>query len=115
VEVALPLQPRKLSISLGTGKALVATGKEAFVKLWKAAGIYGELLDLLKAHKWIDIKLASDDTLRAAHKLNRKRGIDVLRESYERNNGETPTEQFSETHRRGEACVYTPLVCISSW
>jgi hypothetical protein len=38
------------------------------VKLWKAAGVYGELLDLLKVHKWIDIKLASDDTLRAAHK-----------------------------------------------
>ena len=67
-EVALPLQPRKLSISLGTGKALVATGKEAFVKLWKAAGVYGELLDLLKAHKWIDIKLATDDGFRTAHK-----------------------------------------------
>jgi hypothetical protein len=67
-EVALPLQPWRLGISIGIEKALVATGRETFVKLWKAAGVYGELLDLLKAHRWIDIKLVSDDTLRAAHK-----------------------------------------------
>jgi hypothetical protein len=67
-EVALPLQPRKLSISLGTGKALVASGKEAFVKLRESAGVYGVLLDLLKAHKWFYIKLATDDSFRAAAK-----------------------------------------------
>ncbi len=72
-EVAPPLQSWRLDKSIGAYEALVATGKEAFVKLWKAAGVYGELLDLLKAHKWIDIKLAGDDTLGAAHKLNRKR------------------------------------------
>jgi hypothetical protein len=74
-------EPWRLGISIGTGKALVATGKEAFVKLKEAAGTYGELLDVLKAHKWIDIKLATDDVLRLTHRLNRKRGIDVLRET----------------------------------
>jgi hypothetical protein len=71
-EVALPLQPWRLGISIGTEKALVATGREAFVKLWKAAGVYGELLDLLKTHKWIYIKLATDDGFRAAYKQNKK-------------------------------------------
>jgi len=72
-KVAFSLQPWRLGKSIGAYEALVATGKEAFVKLWKAAGVYGEPLDLLKVHKWIDIKLAGDDTLRAAHKLNIKR------------------------------------------
>jgi len=31
------------AVSIGTRKALVATGKEAFVKLREAAGVYGEL------------------------------------------------------------------------
>jgi hypothetical protein len=71
--VALPLQPWRLGKSIGAYEALVATRREAFVKLREAADVYGEPLDLLKAHKWIDIKLAGDDTLRVAHKLNRKR------------------------------------------
>ena len=50
----------------------MATGREAFVKIREAAGAYGELLDLLKAHKWIYIKLATDDGFRAAAKQNKK-------------------------------------------
>jgi hypothetical protein len=56
-------EPWRLGISTGASKALVATGKEAFVKLREAAGVYGELLDVLKAHKWIYVKLATDDAL----------------------------------------------------
>ncbi len=88
-------EPWRLGHSVGTRKALVATGKEAFVKLKEAAGTYGELLDLLKDHRWIYIKLATDDVLRLAYRLNtEKRSIDVLREAYRRNNGETLMEQF---------------------
>jgi hypothetical protein len=62
-------EPWRLGIRVGVCKALIASGKEAFVKHREAAGVYGELLDLLKAHKWIYIKLATDDALRSAHKL----------------------------------------------
>jgi hypothetical protein len=94
-----------LSNRVSRHKALVATGKEAFVKLWKAAGVYGELLDLLKAHKWIYIKLATDDALKAAYKLNtEKRNIDVLRETYRQNNGEIPTE-FSQVGKPKKGAV----------
>ncbi len=65
-------EPWRLGKSISIKKALVASGKEAFVKLREAAGVYGELLDLLKAHKWIYIKLAADDGFRAVYKLNRK-------------------------------------------
>jgi hypothetical protein len=64
-------EPWRLGLDVGTYEALVATGKKAFVKLREAAGAYGELLDLLKAHKWIYIKLASDDGFRAAAKQNK--------------------------------------------
>ena len=101
-------EPWRLSKSIGVCKALVASGKEAFAKLREAAGVYGELLDLLKAHKWIYIKLATDDGFRAAYKLKaEKRSIDRLREAYRQNNGEIPTEQFShaEEPRRGAVAV----------
>jgi hypothetical protein len=76
-------EPWKLNISIGVRKALVATGREAFVKLREAAGYYGKLLDLLKAHKWVNIKLATDDGFRAVYKMKtRKRSIDVVRETY---------------------------------
>jgi hypothetical protein len=61
-------EPWRLGIRKGAYEAIVATGKEAFVKLRETAGVYGELLDLLKAHKWIYIKLAIDDSFRAAAK-----------------------------------------------
>jgi hypothetical protein len=100
-------EPWRLGLDVGTNEALVATGREAYLKLRESAGVYGVLLDLLKAHKWIYIKLAVDDGFRAAYKLNRKRGIDRLREAYRQNNGEIPTEQFShaEELRRGAVVV----------
>jgi hypothetical protein len=101
-------EPWRLGLSKSTREALVATGKEAFERLGESAGVYGKLLDLLKAHKWIDVKLATDDALRAAYKLKaRKRGIDVLREAFGQN-GEIPTEQFSHAEdrpRRGAVAV----------
>jgi len=69
-------EPWRLGLVANTYEALVATGREAFVKLREAAGIYGVLLDLLRAHKWIYIKLATDDGFRAALKQNKK-GITV--------------------------------------
>jgi hypothetical protein len=45
-------------LGLSTYETLVARGREAFVKL-REAGVYGELLDLPRAHKWIEIKLAA--------------------------------------------------------
>jgi len=101
-------EPWRLGSSIGTYEALVATGKEAFERLGESAGVYGVLLDLLRAHKWIDVKLATDDGFRAAFKLNtEKRGIDVLREAFGQN-GEIPTEQFSHAEdgpRRGAVVV----------
>jgi hypothetical protein len=106
-------EPWRLSTKTSRYAALVATGREAFVKLGESAGVYGELLDLLKAHKWIVVKLAIDDGFRAAYKLKieKKRSIDVLRETYRRNNGEAPTEQLSETERqRGDAVIVAGVV-----
>jgi hypothetical protein len=96
-------EPWRLGLVANTYEALVATGREAFVKLREAAGAYGELLDLLKAHKWIYIKLAADDGFRAALKQNKKsitvegvvmylrlvsgRGGSLLAEHYTRNLG----------------------------
>ena len=105
--VIVAKEPWRLGLVANTYEALVATGKEAFVKLKEAAGVYGELLDLLKAHKWIYIKLATDDSFRATYKLKaKKRSIDVLREAYGHNNGEVPTE-FSQAgkQRRGAVVV----------
>jgi hypothetical protein len=105
--VIVAKEPWRLGLVANTYEALVATGREAFVKLREAASIYGELLDLLRAHKWIYIKLATDDGFRAAYKLKtRKRSIDVLREAYGHNNGEVPTE-FSQAgkQRRGAVVV----------
>jgi len=65
-------EPWRLGIRKGAYEALVATGKEAFVKIRETASAYGELLDLLKTHKWIYIKLATDDGFRAATKQNKK-------------------------------------------
>ncbi len=96
-------EPWRLGIRKGAYEALVATGREAFVKIREAAGAYGELLDLLKAHKWIYIKLVSDDGFRAAAKQNKNsitvagvvmflrlvngRGGSLLAEHYTRNLG----------------------------
>jgi hypothetical protein len=65
-------EPWRLGNIVGTGKALVATGKGAFVKLRESAGVYGVLLDVLKSHKWTYIKLATDEVFRATIKRNKK-------------------------------------------
>ena len=99
-------EPWRLGTSVGAREALVASGKEAIEKLREAAGVYGELLDLLKAHKWIYIRLATDDNFRAAYKLKtRKRSIDVLREAYKHNNGEIPTVSHTEADKPGTVAV----------
>jgi len=104
--VIVAKEPWRLGHSVGTRKALVATGKEAFVKLRESAGVYGELLDLLRAHKWIVVKLATDDAFRAAYKLKtEKRSIDRLREAYRQNNGEISIEPFSQVGRQGRSAV----------
>ncbi|PLC64813.1 hypothetical protein B7L68_04320 [Thermoproteus sp. CP80] len=93
-------EPWRPNPSASASKALVARGREAFERLRESAGVYGKLLDLLKAHKWIDVKLATDDGFRAAFKLNtEKRGIDVLREAYGRNGVETSAEQLGYVER----------------
>jgi hypothetical protein len=99
-------EPRRLGISVGVCKALIASGKEAFAKLKETAGVYGKLLDLLKAHKWIYIKLATDDVLRSAHKLKtEKRNIDRLREAYGENSYEISTVSHAEANKPGAVAV----------
>jgi hypothetical protein len=106
-------EPWRLGSSIGAKETLVATGKEAFVKLREAAGAYGMLLDLLRAHKWIDVKLATDDVFRTTFRLKtRKRNIDVLREAYGQNNGEIPTK-FSHTKRPRRSVVTVVGVVMS--
>jgi len=55
-----------LGLSKSTREALVAMGREAFERLREAASVYGMLLDVSQSHKWIVVKLATDDGLRAA-------------------------------------------------
>ena len=68
-------EPWRLGLVASTYEALVAVGRESFVKLREAAGVYGVLLDVLQPHKWIYIKLATDDGFRAA--LKQKGSITV--------------------------------------
>lgn len=76
-------EPWKLSSIIDRRRAFVATGRAAFEKLKEAASVYGVLLDVLQSHKWIVIKLATDDAIRTAYKLKvKKRSIDRLREMY---------------------------------
>ncbi len=99
-------EPWRLGLSKSTYEALVATGREAFARLREAAGAYGVLLDLSKSHKWTVVKLATDDALRVAHKLKtEKRSIDVLRETYGRNNDEISTEFSHAEEPRRDAVV----------
>jgi hypothetical protein len=104
--VIVAKEPWRLGNSISAKEALVARGKEVFVKLSESADVYGVLLDLLRSHKWIDIKLASDDTLRAAYKpKTEKRSIDVLRETYRHDNSEIPTVSHAETDKPGAVVV----------
>jgi len=58
--IIIAKEPWRLGIHKRAKEALVATGKEAFVKLREAANAYSELLNLLKAHKWIVVKRATE-------------------------------------------------------
>jgi hypothetical protein len=97
-------EPWRLGVVRSPTKALVAKGKEVFAQLREAAGVYGELLDLLKAHKWIDIKLITDDGFKAAYKSKvKKRKIDLLREKYGR--GEVSIEDIYDDVEKPNAVV----------
>jgi hypothetical protein len=99
-------EPWRLGNSISTKEALIASGKEAFRRLRESANVYGELLDLLRAHKWISIKLATEDGFRVAYKLKvKKRSIDVLREEYGHNSSETSTVSHTERPRKGAVMV----------
>jgi hypothetical protein len=103
-------EPWRLGLSKSTREALVATGREAFERLREAASVYGMLLDVLQSHKWIVVKLATDDGFRAAFKLNtEKRSIDVLREAFGQNGVEASAEQLGyverNSRRRGAVAV----------
>jgi hypothetical protein len=82
-------EPWKLGKKVGTHETIVASGREAFVKLKESAGVYGVLLDLLRVHKWIYIKLATDDGLRVAYKLMK-----------EKKKKPHKTKSISATHKR---------------
>jgi hypothetical protein len=105
-------EPWRLGKSIDARNALVARGKEAFIKLREATGPYGVLLDILQPHKWINIKLVTDDDFRAVYKM-KKRGIDVLRETYGRNNGEISTEQFLQMDKQRKSAVVVAGVVMS--
>jgi hypothetical protein len=99
-------EPWRLGNRIDVDMALVATGKEAFVKLRDAAGVYGELLDILNAHKWINVKLATDDAFRIAYTLKtRKRNIDHLRAMYRQNNVETSARRLGRGNGRRKSGV----------
>jgi hypothetical protein len=112
--VIVTKEPWRLGDSIGAREALVASGREAFERLREAAGVYGELLlDLLKAHKWVSIKLATDVSFRATYKLNRKRSIDILREAYRLNNGKISTERFSQVGRQRRGAVVVADIAMN--
>ncbi|MCC6021486.1 MAG: hypothetical protein LM577_09035 [Thermoproteaceae archaeon] len=104
--VIVAKEPLRLSSNTSAREALVATGKEAFVRLREAAGMYGTLLDLLGAHKWAAVKLATDDAFRAVYKLRtKKRNIDILREKYGQSGVEASAEWPSYDRQRKDAVV----------
>jgi hypothetical protein len=94
-------EPWRLGSSKSAYEAVVAKGREAFEKLREAASIYGELLDLLRAHKWIDVKLVTEYIFRTTYRLRTKRrSIDVLRgEAYRQNSVETSVGQLNRKKR----------------
>jgi hypothetical protein len=63
--------PELVGKPYGKYQALVITGKDAYIKLTNSASKYGVLLDILKPHKWINLKFASDE-FRTEFKLRQK-------------------------------------------
>jgi hypothetical protein len=90
-------EPWRLGLGVSTYEAIVATGREAFERLRKAAGVYGELLDLLRVHKWFYIKLATDDTLRVDHKLKAENS-----KIHTKPHTERPSRTSTKPHSRAE-------------
>jgi hypothetical protein len=90
-------EPWRLGLGVSPYETIVATGREAFERLRKAAGVYGELLDLLRAHKWFYIKLATDDTLRVDHKLKAENG-----KIHTKPHTERPSRTSTKPHSRAE-------------
>jgi hypothetical protein len=97
-------EPWRLGLGVSTYEAVVATGREAFERLRKAAGVYGELLDLLKAHKWFYIKLATDDILRVDHKLKADSGK-IHRKPHTERPSRTSTKPRSRAVKPGAVAV----------
>jgi hypothetical protein len=92
LEVAIAAkEPWRLGLVASTYEAIVAKGRGAFVKLMEAAGIYGELLELLRTHKWNYIKQSVQ---------KKKKGIDIFREKY----GEASTLEEEEI-RMGDVVI----------
>jgi hypothetical protein len=99
-------EPQKLGINVGRRLALVATGRESYLKLRESAGIYGTLLDVLRADKWIDVKLATDDALKETYKLKMTtRKIDVLRKMYGQFDEIFTESSYTERQRIGTVVV----------
>ncbi len=61
-------EPWKLGKQIAEREALIANGKDAFIKLKNSANVYGEFLELLKSHKWVIIKLVVDNNFKATYK-----------------------------------------------
>jgi hypothetical protein len=97
-------EPWRLGLGVSTYEAVVATGRKAFVKLKEAAGAYGELLDLLRAHKWFYIKLATDDILRVGHKLKAENSK-IHRKPHTERLSRTPTKPRSRSEKPGAVAV----------
>jgi len=96
-------EPWRLGLGVSTYEAVVASRK-AFERLRKAAGVYGELLDLLKAHKWFYIKLATDDILRVDHKLKAENGK-IHRKPHTKRPSRTSTKPRSRAVKPGAVVV----------
>jgi hypothetical protein len=69
-------EPEKIGRKCGPYQALIATGKDAYVRLKNSAGKYGVLLNITMSHKWVDLKLVTDDDFRREFKL-RQKGLPV--------------------------------------
>jgi hypothetical protein len=73
--VIVAKEPWKLGKSISMRKALAARGKEAFARLKESAGVYGVLLDLLRAHKWVNVSLLQTTPSEQLTSKRRRRGV----------------------------------------
>jgi hypothetical protein len=61
-------EPWKLGKQIAEREALIANGKDAFIRLKNSTDVYGEFLEVLKSHKWVIIKLVVYDNFKATYK-----------------------------------------------